>query len=47
VREREADTPWFTQKTNKALNTGLVSLTKALGALSRRVKAQGAFSRES
>jgi len=34
-REREADIPWFTQKTNKVLDTGLVSLTKAPGALSR------------
>ena len=34
-REREADIPWFTQKTNKALDTELASLTKALGALSR------------
>ena len=36
VKEREADSPWFTQKTNKALDTGLVSLTKAPGAVSRR-----------
>ena len=34
VKEKEADTPWFTQKTNKILDTGLASLTKALGALS-------------
>ena len=34
-REKEADIPWFTQKTNKVPDTGLVSLTKALGALSR------------
>ena len=40
MKEREAGTPWFTQKTNKALNTGLASLTKALGALSRQVKTQ-------
>ena len=46
-REKEADTPWFTQKTNKVLDTGLASLTKAPGALSRWVKAQGDFSRES
>ena len=46
-REREADTPWFMQKTTKALDTGLASLTKAPGALSRRVKAQGTFSRQS
>ena len=39
-REREADTPWFMQKTTKALDTGLASLTKALGALSRQVKTQ-------
>ena len=32
-REREVDILWFTQKTNKALDTGLVSLTKAPGAL--------------
>ena len=42
-REKEADTPWFTQKTNKVLDTGLASLTKAPGTLSRWVKAQGAF----
>ena len=35
-REKEADTPWFTQKTNKVLDTGLASLTKAPGTLSRR-----------
>ena len=35
------------QKTNKVLDTGLASLTKAPGALSRRVKAQGTFSGES
>ena len=35
------------QRTNKVLDTGLASLTKAPGALLRRVKAQGAFSRES
>ena len=46
-REREADTLWFMQKTTKALDTGLASLTKAPGALSRGVKAQGAFSRGS
>ena len=43
MKEREADTPWFTQKTNKALDTGLASLTKAPGSVLRRVKAQGAF----
>ena len=41
VKEREADTPWFTQKTNKALDTGLVSLTKAPGAVSRRGEGTG------
>ena len=45
--EKEVDTPWFMQKTNKVLDTGFASLTKAPGALSRRVKAQGTFSRES
>ena len=34
-REREADIPWFTQKPKKVPDTGLVSLTKASGALSR------------
>ena len=34
-REKEADIPWFTQKTNKVLDTGLASLMKAPGALSR------------
>ena len=33
--EKEADTPWFMQKTNKVLDTGLASLTKAPGTLSR------------
>ena len=33
--KKEADIPWFTQRTNKALDTGLISLTKAPGALSR------------
>ena len=47
VKEREADSPWFTQKTNKALDTGLASLMKAPGSLSRGLIAQGAFSRES
>ena len=42
----EADTPWFMQKTNKVLDTGLASLVKALGALSmggegRRVSKTG------
>ena len=46
-REKESDTPWFMQKTNKVLDTRLASLTKAPGALLRRVKAQGAFWRES
>ena len=32
---KEADAPWFTQKTNKVLDTGLASLTKVLGDLSR------------
>ena len=41
VKEREADTPWFTQKSNKALDTGLVSLTKAPGAVSRRGEGTG------
>ena len=36
-REKEADIPWFTQRTNKVLDTGLASLTKAPGALSRGV----------
>ena len=31
----EADTPWFMQKTNKVLDTGLASLMKAPGTLSR------------
>ena len=35
------------EKTKKVLDTGLASLMKAPGALSRGVKAQGAFSRES
>ena len=35
VKEKEADIPWFTQKTNKALDTELALLTKAPGALSR------------
>ena len=34
-------------KTNKVLDTGLASLTKAPGALLRGMKAQGTFSRES
>ena len=34
-REREADTLWFMQKTTKALDTGLASLTKAQGAFLR------------
>ena len=33
--KKEADIPWFTQRTNKVLDTGLASLTKAPGALSR------------
>ena len=36
MKEKEADIPWFTQKTNKALDTELASLTKAPGAPSRR-----------
>ena len=35
------------QRTNKVLDTGLASLMKAPGALSRGVKAQGAFLRGS
>ena len=35
-REKETDTPWFMQRTNKVLDTALASLTKALGTLSRR-----------
>ena len=27
-REKEADTPWFTQRTNKVLDTGLASLRR-------------------
>ena len=34
-REKESDIPWFTQRTNKVLDTGLASLMKAPGALSR------------
>ena len=34
-REKEADILRFMQKTNKALDTELESLMKALGALSR------------
>lgn len=34
-REKEADSPWFTQRTNKGLDMGLPSLTKAQGTLSR------------
>ena len=34
-REKEADIPWFMQRTNKALDTGLASLMKAQGTLSR------------
>ena len=34
-REKEADIPWFMQKTNKALDTELASLMKALGVFSR------------
>ena len=33
-REKEADIPWFMQRTNKVLDTGLASLMKAPGALS-------------
>ena len=40
-REKEADTPWFTQKTNKVLDTGLASLMKAPGTLSRRGEGTG------
>ena len=36
MKEKEADIPWFTQKTNLALDTELASLTKAPGAPSRR-----------
>ena len=46
-REKEADAPWFMQKTNEVLETGLASLMKALGALQGGVKAQGTFLRES
>ena len=35
-REREASIPRVTWKTNKALYTGLVPLTKAQGVISRR-----------
>ena len=34
VKIKKADIPWFMQKTNKALDTGLASLMKALGTLS-------------
>ena len=30
-REKEADVPWFTQKTNKALDTGLALLHVGTG----------------
>ena len=40
-REREADTPWFMQKTNKVLDTGLASLTKVPGAVSRESQKPG------
>ena len=43
VKEKEADTPWFTQRTSQVLDTGLASLTKAPGTLSRWVKAQDTF----
>ena len=33
-REKEADIPWFTQKANKAPDTGLALFTEASGALS-------------
>ena len=36
-----ADIPWFTQRTNKVLDTGLASLTKAPGALSRGLRSPG------
>ena len=35
-REREANIPWGTWKTNNALNTGFVRLTKAQSVLLRR-----------
>ena len=34
-REKEADILWFMQRTNKAVNTGLASLTKAQGTFLR------------
>ena len=46
-REKEADIPWFTQRTNKALDTGLALLTKAPGRPLEEGKAQSAFSRGS
>ena len=33
-REKEADIPWFTQKANKAPDTGLALFTEASGTLS-------------
>ena len=40
-REREADIPWFTQKTNKALDTGLALLHVGTGhPLARVLQAQ-------
>ena len=35
MKEKEADIPWLMQRTNKDLDTGLASLTKAQGTLSR------------
>ena len=34
AKEREADIPWFTQKANKAPDTGLALFMEASGALS-------------
>ena len=46
-REKEADIPWFMQKTDKALNTGLALLHVGTGCPLKGVKAQCAFSRGS
>ena len=37
VKEKEADIPWFTQKTNKALATGLAMLHVGTGRPLTRV----------
>ena len=46
-REKEADIPWFTRKTNKALFLGLTLLHVGTGRPLEWVKAQCNFSRGS